>query len=142
MRDEGRLKGRPGFLDYDFLDSSMNDFYAFVSEQFSEWFYSSMGLNNASKWAYDYLAVFNFYYRSLAEIERLSVNLRTRMIEANHFVIDTMRQLSALFESGNYTLDPDGILSEYRSSIVEEVARTVRKIEVISLTKEVIDWNR
>ena len=59
-----------------------------------------------------------------------------------------MRQLSALFESGNYTEGNDSALDEYRSSIekkhqaiVEEVARIVRKIEVISLTKEVIDWN-
>ena len=58
-----------------------------------------------------------------------------------------MKQLSALFESGNYTMGNDSDLNEFRSSIekkhkaiLEDVARIVRKIEVISLTKEVIDW--
>jgi hypothetical protein len=59
-----------------------------------------------------------------------------------------MRQLSTLFESGNYTLENDGILrvfkkaiEEKHTAISEELARIVRKIEAISLTKEVIDWN-
>ena len=148
LRDQGRLKGRPGLLDYDFLDSSMNDFFAFVSEHFNTWFFDPKGLNNASKWAFNYLSVFNYYQGSLAEIERLSDNLRIQITEANRFVIETMQQLSALFESGNYALEDGNVLNEYRNSIEEkhkaivgEVSRIVRKIEVISLTKEVIDWN-
>jgi anaerobic magnesium-protoporphyrin IX monomethyl ester cyclase len=147
LREEERLKGRPGFLDYDFLDESMNDFYAFVSEYFNTWFHDPRGLNNTSKWAANYLSVFKFYFGSLSEIERLSDNLRTQVAEANRFIIDTMKQLSALFESGNYTLENDSVLNEYRSSIekkhnaiLEDVTGIVRKIEVISLTKDVIDW--
>lgn len=148
LRDQGRLKGRPGLLDYDFLDSSMNDFFAFVSEYFHSWFYNPKGINNTSKWAFNYLAVFNFYHGSLAEIERLSDHIRIQLMKANRFFIDTMRQLSVLFESGNYTLDNDETLREISSSIenkhqaiVEELAQIVRKIEVISLTKDVMDWN-
>ena len=95
LRAAGRLKGRPGLLDYDFLDRSMNVFFAFVSEQFLTWFFSPKGINNASKWAFNYLTVFKFYHGSLPEIERLSENLRTQLKEANRFVIDTMPQLSA-----------------------------------------------
>jgi len=147
LRNAGRLKGRPGFLDYDFLDESMNDFYAFVSENFNTWVHASRGLNNVSKWGFNYLAVFNSYSGSLSEIDRLSDTLRTKMAEANRFLIDTMKQLSALFESGNYKLKNKSVLNEYKTTIekkhnaiVVEVTRIVRKIEVISLTKEVIDW--
>ena len=45
-------------------------------------------------------------------------------------------------------MDNGAVLNEIKSSIekkhnsiVEELARIVRKIEVISLTKEVIDWD-
>lgn len=148
LREAGRLKGRPGLLDYDFLDSSMNDLFAFVSEHFHTWFFDPKGINNASKWAFNYLAVFHHYHGSLAETDRLSDNLKIQLTEANRFVIDTMKQLSAHFESGNYTLENDNVLNKYSSSIenkhnsiVEELARIVRKIDVISLTKEVIDWD-
>lgn len=148
LREAGRLKGRPGLLDYDFFDSSMNDLFAFVSEHFHTWFFDPKGINNASKWAFNYLAVFHHYHGSLAETDRLSDNLKIQLTEANRFVIDTMKQLSAHFESGNYTLENDSVLNEYSSSIenkhnsiVVELTRIVRKIEVISLTKEVIDWD-
>jgi len=148
LLDQGRLKGRTGFLDYDFLDSSMDDFFAFVNDNFQTWFNSPKGISNVSKWAFHYLTVFKFYHGSLAEIDRLSDNIRAQLTEANRFVIDTMQNLSALFESGKYTLDNDDALSEYRNAIEKkheaiaaELAMIVRKIEVISLTKEVLDWD-
>jgi anaerobic magnesium-protoporphyrin IX monomethyl ester cyclase len=147
LRDEGRLKGRPGFLDYDFLDDSMNDFYTFVSEHFNKWFHNAKGINNISKWAFNYLAVFKYSHGSLGEIDRITDHLKIHLADANRFVIDTMRELSALFESGKYTMEDD-VLKEYETSIkekhqeiAEELAQMVRKIEIISLTKEVIDWN-
>jgi anaerobic magnesium-protoporphyrin IX monomethyl ester cyclase len=147
LRREGRLKGRPGFLDYDFLDRSMDDFYAFVDACFNTWLYDVEGLNNNLKWARNYLSVFTFFYGSLSETEHLSDILTTRASEANRFVTDTMLQLSALFESGKHALKKDAVFNGYLSSIAEkhkallgDITWIIKKIEIISLTREVIDW--
>ena len=142
LRKEGRLKGRPGFLDYDFHDGSMNDFYSFISECFNTWFNAANGLTNMSKWAANYLSVFTYYYGSISGIERLADKLRTQVSDTNRFITETMKQLSVLFESGNYTLENDRILNEYKSSIENKhntalgnVTKIMEKIELYHLTK-------
>ncbi|MEN8230261.1 MAG: radical SAM protein, partial [Bacteroidota bacterium] len=147
LRKEGRLKGRPGFLDYDFYDRSIDDFYSFISECFNTWFNTHYGLTIYSKWAANYLSVFTYYDGSVPGIEHLSDSLRTQVSDANRFITETMKQLSALFESGNYTLKNDSILNDYRSSIenkhntiLEDVTKIMEKIELYDLTKDLLDW--
>jgi hypothetical protein len=41
LRNEGRLKGEPGFLDYDFQIISLNNYYKFIENVFMEWVYDS-----------------------------------------------------------------------------------------------------
>ena len=142
LRKEGRLKGRPGFLDYDFHDGSMNEFYSFISECFNTWFNAANGLANMSKWTANYLSVFTYYYGSISGIERLADKLRTQVSDTNRFITETMKQLSVLFESGNYTLENDRILNEYKSSIENihnsafgDVTKIMQKIELYHLTK-------
>ena len=143
LREEGRLKGRPGFLDYDFYEQSMDDFYFFVSESFGTWFHDPGGLNNYSKWVVNYITVFNFFIGSTSEIERLTESILEQVADSNHFLIKTMKELSALFESGKYSMENDRILDEYRSSIEQKhssalkiVSDLIVKIEVHYLTKD------
>ncbi|MCK5693744.1 MAG: cobalamin-dependent protein [Bacteroidales bacterium] len=143
LREEGRLKGRPGFLDYDFYEQSMDDFYFFVSESFGTWFHGPGGLNNYSKWVVNYITVFNFFIGSTSEIERLTESILEQVADSNHFLIKTMKELSALFESGKYSMENDRILDEYRSSIeqkhssaLKNVSDLIVKIEVHHLTKD------
>ena len=143
LREEGRLKGRPGFLDYDFYEQSMDDFYFFVSESFGTWFHDPGGLNNYSKWVVNYITVFNFFIGSTSEIERLTESILEQVADSNHFLIKTMKELSALFESGKYSMENDRILDEYRSSIeqkhssaLKNVSDLIVKIEVHHLTKD------
>ena len=143
LREEGRLKGRPGFLDYDFYEQSMDDFYFFVSESFGTWFHGPGGLNNYSKWVVNYITVFNFFIGSTSEIERLTESILEQVADSNHFLIKTMKELSALFESGKYSMENDRILDEYRSSIEQKhssalkiVSDLIVKIEVHHLTKD------
>ena len=143
LREEGRLKGRPGFLDYDFYEQSMDDFYFFVSESFGTWFHGPGGLNNYSKWVVNYITVFNFFIGSTSEIERLTESILEQVADSNHFLIKTMKELSALFESGKYSMENDRILDEYRSSIEQKhssalkiVSDLIVKIEVHYLTKD------
>jgi radical SAM superfamily enzyme YgiQ (UPF0313 family) len=143
LREEGRLKGRPGFLDYDFNEHSMDDYYFFVSESFGTWFHDSGGLSNYSKWVINYITVFNFFHGSSPEIERLTDSILLQVADSNHFLIKTMKELSALFESGKYSMDNDIILDKYRSSIeqkhssaLKNVSDLIVKIEVHYLTKD------
>jgi hypothetical protein len=146
LKKEGRLKGRPGFLDYDFMERSMNDFYAFVNEHFNPWFFAVEGLNNSLKWARNYLSVYSYFHGTLSETESLSKLLRTRASEANRFVIDTMLQLSALFESGKYSMQDDAVLAEYKEGIsekhnalLEDVTDIITRMEIIFRTRKVMD---
>ncbi len=126
LREEGRLKGRPGFLDYEFHESSMDEFYFFVNEHFSTWFHDPGGLNNYFKWAINYLAVYDFFHGYHPKIEPLAERIYNEVVQANHFIIKIMRELSALFESGKYVMDNESSLDRYSRSI-EQIHDTTRK---------------
>ena len=142
LREQGRLKGRSGFLDYDFHEKSMDNFYFFVSECFNSWFNAPDGLSNYSKWALNYLSVFTFFNGSFAGIKRISERIIYEVADANHFTIKTMKELSALFESGDYSMENDIVLDKYRSSIeqkhtsaVKSASDILEQIEICDLTK-------
>jgi len=51
LRKASRIKGLPGFLDYDFIDKSLNDFHNFIFSSFDTWLNSREGLLYNSEWA-------------------------------------------------------------------------------------------
>ena len=99
LRMAGRLKGLPGFLDYDFLGKSLNDFYDFISDSFNTWLNSPQGLSNISKWADIYNSVFSFYYGNIDGPKRLLNDLQAQVSDANKFMLDTLKVLSEKFSS-------------------------------------------
>ena len=140
---QGRLKGRPGFLDYNFIDKSMNDFYDFVKDTNASWLNAPEGLLNISKWASIYLSVFQFFIGTIEGVSLLSDELRALVKESNRFMIDTLNAVSVIFESGNYHLENDNRLHQYRREIehkhnatLESITRIIGKIKLYSLTKE------
>jgi len=143
LREEGRLKGKPGFLDYDFHEQSMNDFYLFVSEHLNTWFHDPGGLNNYFKWIVNYLAVYDFFHGYHPEIEPLTESIQKIVAEANHFLFTTMRELSALFESEKYSMENDITLDKYRQSIeqkhdtaLKKAADLLEKIKIYHVTRD------
>lgn len=142
LGEKGRLKGKPGFLDYDFQDASLDDFYFFVSESLNTWFHDPGGLNNYLKWVVNYLAIYTFFHGYHPGIERISETITMQVADANGFLIKTMRELSALFESGSYSMDNDRLLDQYRNSIrqkhesaLKNAADLLEKIEIYYVTK-------
>ena len=117
LRKEGRIKGQPGFFDYDFSDKAVDDYYVFTSEVLNNWFHAPDGLNNYFKWVVNYLYVFNFFHGSNPETDRITDQLIKEVAGANHFITDTMNRLSALFESGDYSMEGDPALEKYKSAI-------------------------
>ena len=139
----GRLKGKPGFLDYDFLDRSMNSLFHYTSDAFDAWLNAPDGLLNVTKWADIYLSVFSFYFGSTDGIQHQSGLLRDTVAEANLFMIDTLKSVSGIFESGNQRLEQNRELLNFRESIAEKhnsllktVARIIGKVQMYYLTKE------
>jgi len=144
LREEDRLKGRPGFLDYDFHEPFMDDFYFFVYESFNAWFHDPGGLNNYFKWVVNYLAVYDFFHGYHRKIEPISESIYKHVTEANRFLIKTMRELSNLFESGKYSMDKDSALDKYRRSIehkhdnaLKKAADLLEQIKIYYITRDI-----
>src|ERR1035437_851010 len=117
LREEGRLKGKPGFLDYDFRDESMNHYYDFVTDCLIDWLRDSDGLLNIAKWARNYISVFSCYFELTPEIPLISKDIKNTISECNLYLLDKMKELAPLFESGKYNSGNYKDLNSYREDI-------------------------
>lgn len=114
---EGRIKGKPGNWDYDFLEDSMNHYFEFLTKCFFEWTCNRNGVGNISKWARNYVSVCYRYYGSLPFLYEISYDLKKTISESNLYLLDTMKKLAIIFESGNY----DKVRDSYLKSIKKDV---------------------
>jgi anaerobic magnesium-protoporphyrin IX monomethyl ester cyclase len=120
LRQEGRLKGNPGFMDYDFLSISLNDYYEFIKESFMEWINDPDGLSNIIKWGRNYFSVFPHFYIMTPEVQLLSSEFRESVAQSNVFILNTMEELSGIFETGKYENIRFNDLSKYSENIKEK----------------------
>ena len=102
LRDQGRIKGRPGHYDYDFLAESLTDYYQTVRECFGYWLWDAYGLTNLSKWARNIFAVYDRFGTVRPYVESLKVKFRNTLTESNRYILGTLSDLADLFESGSY----------------------------------------
>ena len=135
LRQEGRLKGNPGSLDYDFLNNSLNNYYSFIRDSFMQWLNDSDGVANVSKWSRNYLSVFSHFYKMTSEVQNLSIEIRRSVAQSNAYILDTMKELAGIFETGGYDSGNLKGLTEYRKDIRlkhdfyrEKIAAPVKKI--------------
>jgi anaerobic magnesium-protoporphyrin IX monomethyl ester cyclase len=127
LSDSGRLKGTPGYFDYDFLEDQMNHYYNFVTDCFMDWLRDPEGLVNLSRWARIYCLVFNRFFRITDEVLRTEQEIKDIIAESNHFILDSMNELSALFESGQYIFDKN-LLKNIRTNIHSKHSNFVKRI--------------
>ena len=120
LREDGRLKGNPGFLDYNFLVRSLDHYYEYVSESFNEWLYDSEGLTNIIKWARNYFSVFSHFHKMTPDVKLLESEVQGNVARSNIFMLDMMNELAAIFESGRYDNAEFSIPQAYRESIKEQ----------------------
>jgi anaerobic magnesium-protoporphyrin IX monomethyl ester cyclase len=99
---EGRLKSEPGNLDYDFLEDWMNPYFEFITICFLKWIRYPDGVYNISKWARDYISAFIHSYGMTKEINIISKEINEITSESNHFLLETLKELASIFESGKY----------------------------------------
>jgi anaerobic magnesium-protoporphyrin IX monomethyl ester cyclase len=117
LRKEGRLKGKPGFLDYDFNDVSLNRYYEFITEIFMEWLRVRDGLLHISKWARNSIAVFSCYNECPRELHDLKTELKKIVSESNNFFLDILEELAIIFESTKHNKINIKVLSNYREKV-------------------------
>lgn len=117
LRKEGRLKGRPGFQDYNFLDGSMDYYYDFITDCFMEWLRASDGVLNIIKWARNYIAVYSRFYGFRDEILPISKKLEYIISESNRFFLDILSELATKFESEKFNSHNSVELNKYREII-------------------------
>jgi radical SAM superfamily enzyme YgiQ (UPF0313 family) len=99
LKAEGRLKGKPGFLDYDFKDNRLNNYYKFISHNFVEWLRAPNGMANISKWIRNYISVLRFFNPWNKAAYQLSETAKGIVAESNIFILDTLKDLSQYFDS-------------------------------------------
>ncbi|MBN1388066.1 MAG: B12-binding domain-containing radical SAM protein [Bacteroidales bacterium] len=120
LEKQCRLKKKDGIQDYDFLENTIDDYYGFVFDVFSDWLQDPRGLLNTSMWARNFINVYKFFNGATTRIHFLSYEFKQLKKEANHFILDTMFELADIFESGNYKKEADDNLDKYRSDIKEK----------------------
>lgn len=117
LKKEGRLIGKPGFLDYSFLDEKLNLYYEFFEESFLNWTRGDEGLLNISRWARNHISVFSYYYETTPFLSFISENLKNVVSRSNLLLLDTMMELAAAFKSGKFVSVRHKALTGYRETI-------------------------
>jgi len=113
----GRLKVYRGGMDYDFLEVTMNHYYDFVFDCFTEWMRGPEGIENLSKWARNYFSVYLHFFDIQPEGMKLFRKVRKLISESNLFLLDTMKELIIIFETKQYNKDQNHLLDKYRETI-------------------------
>jgi len=116
LKKEGRLKIINASGDYDFLDDSMDEYYDYIDDCFYEWQKFSCGLANILKWTRNYYAVLHYYSNNGSYFLSLRRKLTRIISSSNLFLLDTLKDLSEIFESGKYKTETD-LLEDYREKI-------------------------
>jgi anaerobic magnesium-protoporphyrin IX monomethyl ester cyclase len=115
--DAGRIKGKPGYRDYDFIEDALNAYFDFISECFMKWTRYPDGVTNISKWARNYISVCVRFYKLKGALPLISKDVNKLISESNLFFLDSMRELAAIFETGVYKTDNSVDLKSYRKKI-------------------------
>jgi radical SAM superfamily enzyme YgiQ (UPF0313 family) len=117
LMSQGRIKGKPGYHDYDFPDENMNRYFEFITDCFLEWTRSRDGVANISKWARNYISVCSHYNNLRTALPVISRDLRKVLSNSNRFMIDSMKELATLFESGRCNNINSVELKRFRKNI-------------------------
>jgi len=111
---EGRLKVTSEGRDYNFPVDSMNHYYEFITSIFREWLRHNDGVANLSKWGRNYYSIYYRYFGSDAEVEKLNRNFKRTLADSNRYILDSLQQLSSVFESGDWRNGDKELLEEFR----------------------------
>lgn len=101
----GRLKVSGGIEGYDFTEKSLDHYYDFIMDCFSDWMGDKNGVENVARWARNYFSVYMHYFEINAEVKKYHNKIRRTISNSNLFLLNTMKELAMPFESKLYTAD-------------------------------------
>ena len=140
LKRDGRLKGRPGFEDYDFIDASLNHFYSFLANCFEDWIGKHDGLLNISRWARYHLLVYRKYFPITPSFRDMDNTVNEVTSHSNMFFIDTLRLLVSMFSSGKYKENGFDALEITKKEVASKHLQYKTKlIEVIDHIESVVN---
>jgi hypothetical protein len=102
LKEQGRLKGRPGHYDYDFMTESLNECYASVVRFFAEWMWGSNGVTNIARWLRSYFIVHDSFGMNKPGTELLRDDFTRLQAESNIYIAGIIEELFYLYRSGNH----------------------------------------
>jgi len=148
----GRLVVSNGVRDYDFLNDSMNHYFKFITDCFTEWLSNSDGLGNNAIWALNYCSVYLNYFDTTPEGMKFYRKVKRIVSESNLFILDTMKELSHIFESDQYKRDRKLLESfkemikskhdHFRNEIVLTIANMLSCVQHQQITSFVQKYDR
>jgi anaerobic magnesium-protoporphyrin IX monomethyl ester cyclase len=139
LKKEGRLKGKPGFEDYDFMDNSLNHLYAFMTDCFEEWIGKHDGLLNSARWTRYYLSVYQKYFPITPRFIALDKTINEAISHTNMFFINTVRTLVSIFSSQNYEPNDFDALRKIRKDVDRKHSQYKMKLnEVINQIESMV----
>lgn len=131
----GRLIESDGIKEYSFLQEAMNRYYDFIMDCFTEWLRYPDGVENVAKWARNYCSVFLHYFYVLPEATKFYKKIKKIISESNLFLLDTMKELSVTFKTGDYKKDTEFLdcckkkikikHDHYRNKIIQTMAEVL-----------------
>jgi radical SAM superfamily enzyme YgiQ (UPF0313 family) len=137
LSKEERLIGESGSYTYEFYEESLNRYYEFTADCTLKWLRDSEGLLNVIRWARNYIAVYTRFAEPSPELSSIAENVRQITAESNLFLLDTLKELSVLFEAGKYNNGDYRGLRSFKESIdsMHDVSRTLINNQMIRLLR-------
>jgi radical SAM superfamily enzyme YgiQ (UPF0313 family) len=128
LKREGRLKGDPGFEDYDFIDPALNNLYFFVTECFEDWISKHDGLLNIARWARYHLSVYHKYYQPTSDIKDMDSEVMKCISQSNIFFINTIETLVNMFTAQSHKESHSDKLNNIREDVVNRHSKYRSKL--------------
>jgi anaerobic magnesium-protoporphyrin IX monomethyl ester cyclase len=107
LEKEGRLRGDLTHPDYDFLDTTLNDYYSLLNRAMAPWIHND-GLSNELNYALDEFQAMKRLVPGLKKTAIYEAALRSLIREANQSLFSLIEESSLAFEQGDRSIiDPE-----------------------------------
>jgi anaerobic magnesium-protoporphyrin IX monomethyl ester cyclase len=128
LREQGRLIGPPGHLDYRFEDRRLDGLYALMADSFATWIGDPDGLLNLGRWTRHFLAVYERTFGSTAELDRLAASARRVIGESNLAFTALTRRMTDLCE---HVVSGDGHAARLQREAEQQHERYRSELEAL-----------
>jgi radical SAM superfamily enzyme YgiQ (UPF0313 family) len=96
LRQQGRLKTKPGCEDYDFRDGRLTRYFEALSGAFEDWIARRDGLLTRCRWARYHAAIYERYFATDGEADTVREQIATIVAAGNRFFLETARSAAEL----------------------------------------------